>query len=278
MRPSLLLEPPFPALPQPHAADATGEASRAIVGRFKPAIVTLDVIIKTSAGGGSSDTELEVAGFVIDPTGLVVTTNTAIDPIGTFGQGSDDDSVRKMTTKVTSAKILTQDGEEIPVKVVLRDTDKNIAFLRPLTPVKAPMAFVDLKTAAKGQIGDPVYLLSRLTQVGNRSTQVNPFRVVSVLEKPRLLYVMDALGISFIGSAAFSESGQPLGLVTARVVASSKRRTFNSSENVLPVIVPADDLLEAAAQAPQVKDVKDTDPAPVKKACYRARKARPRAG
>ena len=242
------------------AADMTGEVVRSLIARHKPAVVTLDVILKITSGQGSGDTELEVAGFVIDPSGLVVTTNTAIDPVGAMAQAGSDEN-GKMTSKVSSAKILTPDGDEVPCKVVLRDTDKNLAFLRPIAPLKSPMPFIDLKTAAKAQIGDNVYFMSRLAQVGNRATQVNALRLISVLEKPRLLYVPESGATAFIGSAAFGESGQPLGLVTARV-GSSKRRTFNGGENFLAVIVPADDLLEAAAQAPQVKDVKDSDPTP----------------
>jgi hypothetical protein len=252
-------------------ADSVGDTIRTVLARHRGAAVTLAVVIKTSGTGfGSGDnTEVEVAGVVIDPSGLVVTTNIAIDPAATFA-GVDREGAGQMTTRVISARILAPDGsgEDIPARVVLRDSDRNLAFLRPIVPPKTPLPFVDLKTAGKAQTGDQAILLSRFGPVGNRATQANVARVVSVLERPRTVYLLEGGGIQAVGNIAFNEQGQPLGLVTVRVGAGSRRRTFGGGgDNVLPVVVPADDVLEEAAQAPAASTIREADaPAPKKPA------------
>ena len=60
----------------------------------------------------------------------------------------------------------------------------------------------------------------------------------------------------------FNEQGEPLGLLSFRVAAGSG----GSSTDALMVVVPAEDILEIGAQAPQVKDVKDEVVAPAKPA------------
>ena len=183
------------------AADAAGDTMRVVASKYKGAAVTLAVVIRTSGTGlGNVDnTEVEVSGVVIDPSGLVVTTNTAIDPASTFA-GMDSELAGKMTTKVISARILVPNGDDIPAKVVLRDSDRNLAFLRPIAAPKSPLPFVDLKAAGKAQIGDPVFLLSRTGPVGNRSPQTTMIRIVSVLERPRTVYLLDTLGLQGIGN------------------------------------------------------------------------------
>ena len=61
---------------------------------------------------------------------------------------------------------------------------------------------------------------------------------------------------------AFNEQGEPLGLLSFRVAAGAS----GGSSDALMVVVPAEDILEIGAQAPQVKDVKDEVVAPAKPA------------
>lgn len=249
-----------PSLVAPaRAADPPAETIRMLVSKYKPATVTLSVVIRTAMQQGPRDTEVEIPGFVLDASGLIVTTNTAIDPASTLSGNSDDSE--RMTTKVASIRILPSVGLPIPAKVVLRDTDRNLAFIRPATPSATPFVAIDFKAAGKAQIGDPVFIMGRMGPVANRATDVKMDRIVSVIEKPRTLYVASALSASSLGNVVFNEQGEPLGIVTLRV-SQSQRRTFNGNDNYLPVIVTAEDVLEVGAQAPQAKDVKDTPELP----------------
>lgn len=277
-----------PLVARPVLADPPGDVIRTILESHRDATITLVVVVRTNAGSGSSeDTELEIPGLIIDGSGLVVTTNTAIDPMSTLaGMSGMSEGMDRITTKVVNARLLNGEGEEIPMKVVLRDSDRNIAFLRPITAPKQAMPFVDLKKAHQARIGDLVFFMSRMGPVANRAPQVNLNRVISVVERPRIFYVPDVTATALLGNAAFSETGEPLGIVTLRVNPSGKRRSFfSSNDSMIAVILPGDDIMEAAAQAPQVKDVKDTPlppapnkPAPAKPGTKPAPKPAPKAG
>lgn len=250
-------------MPRPAQADPPAEAARSVVVKNKSAVVTLSIVVKFSGGdfGGDSNSDLEATGFVVDPTGLIVTTNMAIDPASSMATlGGSDMGGARFTTKVVNLKIITSTGEEMPGKVVLRDTDKNLAFIRPVTAPAAPMPFIDLKTATKAQIGDPVFVLGRLSKSANRGPDLKMERVIGVVERPRTLYVLDSDLMQSIGTAIFNEAGAPLGILTMRI-SPGRRRSFSVQDSFMAVVVPGEDVMEVGAQAPQAKDIKGVDAA-----------------
>lgn len=244
-------------------ADAIGDTARGIVTKNKGTVVQFNVVVKIGGSGEERNIKREVKGVVIDATGLIVTTNWAIDPTSVLANMGGGEAMSKITSKVVSVQILTPEGDEIPAKVVLRDTDRNLAFLRPLTPPAAPMPFINLKSAGKAQIGDAIYIFGRMGKSGNRGAEVSYTRISGIVERPRLQYVLQSLsdGNDF-GAMAFNEQGEPLGLLSFRVAAGAS----GGSSDALMVVVPAEDILEIGAQAPQVKDVKDEVVAPAKPA------------
>jgi len=233
-------------------ADPQGQMLRALSAKYKPSLVTLSLIVKLSAGGYEDQSELEASGFLLDSSGLVVTTNSAIDPAAAFAGGSEGMGA-SMSSRVVGVKILATDGQEIPAKVVLRDKDKNLAFVRPLKAPVKKLSGVNFQNSATAQIGEPIYFLGRLGKTGGRAVEAKSSRIVSVLDKPRRMYVLDAFAYLYVGNLAFNEKGQPLGLLTQRLPIGKARL----SERSLPIIIPARDVWEVARQAPQAKDVKD---------------------
>src|SRR5688500_3432293 len=229
------------------SADAIGDTARTVMAKNKGAVVQFSVVVKIGGGavGEEQNAEQEAKGVVIDPSGLIVTTNFAIDPTSVFANMGGGDAMSKITSKVVSIRILTPEGEEIPAKVVLRDTDRNLAFLRPLTPPASPMPFVDLKTGGKAQVGDVVFIYGRMGKSGNRGAEVNYSRVSGIVERPRLQYVIQPLsGSSDFGAMAFNEQGSPLGLLSFRVAPGKRGGFGGSSSDALMVVVPTDDIAE----------------------------------
>lgn len=237
-------------------ADPSAQLQRALAAKYKPSLVTLSLVVKLSSGGYEDQSEMEASGFLLDASGLVVTTNTAIDPAAAYAGGSEGMGA-SMSSRVVGVKIVTTDGQEIAAKVVLRDKDKNLAFVRPLKKPAKALTGVNFQTSASAQLGDPVYLLGRLGKTGGRALEIKAERIVSVLDKPRRMYVLDAYSYLYVGNLAFNEKGQPLGLLTQRLPLGKARL----SERSLPVIIPARDVWEVARQAPQAKDVKEAKPA-----------------
>ena len=53
------------------------------------------------------------------------------------------------------------------------------------------MPFANLASGTSALAGDPVYLVGRLGKAGNRSAYAQPSRIITVLDKPRLLFVLE---------------------------------------------------------------------------------------
>jgi hypothetical protein len=235
-------------------ADEAGHHLRVLSQKYAPSTVTVAIII--SRGDTGDQVEIEAEGVVIDASGLIATTNTAIDPTSMRGDSEG------FVTNVTGAKILLPNGQEIPVRLVLRDKDRNLAFLRPLRPLKLP--FLPFATA-KGSAaqGDTVTLLGRLGKAGGRIPSVETPRLLAVMKRPRTLYVLPSTYLSRLGEVAFNESGQLIGLVSMRVLP-SRRASFNQTDQYIAAVVPAADVWAVALQAPQLK--KGDENAPVRPA------------
>lgn len=225
-------------------ADAPAQMIRALTARHGGAVVTLSLVVKLSSGGYEDQSEMEAVGTLLDASGLVVTTNSAVDPMAAYAD--DSDGATAMTSRVVGVKILTAAGMELPAKVVLRDKDLNLAFVRPLKKPAIKLTGVNFAAATRAQIGDPVFLLGRQGKTGSRSLEARCERVVSVLEKPRRFYVLQGANAASEGNVAFNESGQPLGLLTLRNPVGKARY----SDRQIPVILPAHDVWEIARQAP----------------------------
>lgn len=226
-------------------ADQTGALMRGLVAKHGNGVVTISMVVQGS--DASDQRELEASGVIIDPSGLIATTNTAIDPNSLMAMMLGGDSGG---SNVVSAKILLPQGGEVPAKVVLRDKDRNLAFLRTQKPLPKPVTFLDFKTSrATAQLGDPVYLMGRLGRAASRKPSIRELRISAALTKPRVLYAIPN-DFSLLGQAAFNEQGQLLGLVSMRAIR-SRSSSFNDSDQTLTSVVPASDVWEIAAQAPK---------------------------
>jgi len=245
---------------QPGRCDAQAEMVRAIANKYKSSLVTLKLVVKTDTGYGNSQSEMEADGILISSNGLVVTTNTAIDPMSVYASAMDEEDGGGMSSAVTSIKILTAAGVELPAKVVLRDKDSNMAFVRPVKAPAKPLPAITFTGSTPGtaRMGDPVYVLGRLGKAGGRNAEVKQVRIVSTIEKPRLRYVLDPYTYIYPGNIVFNEQGKPLGMLSMRV-GRGGRSGSKPSDGFLSVVIPAADVWEVALQAPQAKDVRGTD-------------------
>lgn len=233
------------------AADEAA-AGRQVAQKWSDAVVKVQVVIKMtmSAGGESEKREekTETVGTVIDPSGLTVLSLMSMNPgevLGDLGSG--------MNTEVSDVKIRLSDGTEVPGKIVLRDKDLDLAFVRPSVKPDHPWDFIDLKQNGKVDVLDQVVTIGRLGKVANRATAVELHRVQSVLEKPRKFYVID-------GVAMAEDVGGPVGTLDGKIVGISLMRLAPGglasrsrvvSDIVMGVVLPAEDIITVAVQAPE---------------------------
>lgn len=244
----------------PCSADTSGQAGRDIAAKWQSAVITLQVVTKVKANFYGEDSTKEVkeetTGVVVDPSGLIVTSLSATNPSEMYMQamGGDAGDKMKMTSEVTSVKILQQDGVEIPAGIVLRDKDLDLAFVRPIAKPANPMPCVDLTKATKPALLDEVATLDRMGVVANRTLSVVLDRIQAIMEKPRTFYIPSASQSNIpLGAPVFSLQGDIVGVMLLRVKpkGGSSGSYSAMANSLLPVILPAADIAEAAKQAPE---------------------------
>ncbi len=240
-------------------ADEITDKGRDIFKKQQKAVVTVQVVqkISLSAGGNAAEpreAKQDITGTVMDASGLTVLALSAADPTETLRRVYDPSRV-KIESEITDVKILLDDGTEIPSEIVLRDKDLDLAFIRPKAPPAAPMAAVDFAKASPVQVLDTVITLNRLGRAAGRAHAASVERISAVVQKPRTFYVPDStMTATGLGSPAFALDGQIVGVIVMRTIAASAAGMNNfRSDSATSIILPAEDILKAAKQAPEAK-------------------------
>lgn len=244
---------------------------------YDEAVVLVKVIL-SSTGDGSGDRTIpgESCGTVIAPDGLVAVPLFVIDPtqLAKRMAGPMGDAL-PLNTQVKEIKLTFGKRPEVPATVVLRDSDLNLALLRPLKKLETPVKFIDLaKAETEVEALTPVITMTRLGNVGGREVALLPGTIQATVSKPRKFFV-PAGSFAGFGLPAFTGEGKLLGITMLQISLGGLNDlqsgifSLNMSHmGILPIILPAAQLKELADQAPQkaepLKAPAET-PAPAKK-------------
>lgn len=232
------------------------ETARKVIAEKGDAVITLEVVlnVKYSYGGNQQEQENkdETFGLVIAEDGLVVTSLSAVDPGATYermmGQRTEEMSY---TSTLKSIKYIMPDNEEIEATVVLRDRDLDLAFLRPRQKQEQPFTAVNLAEHADAEIMAPIFGVARMGKTAKRTVIGMTGEVQGMVEKPRKFYLPNSAIVSAgAGVPVFTAEGKLLGVVLLHVLPGAAQDDTNSNP-VIPVVIPAVDIQEVAAQAPQ---------------------------
>lgn len=242
-------------LAAPFASAADGplkEKALALATAHKESVLFLSAVVEVevTAGEGQSKKEerkLETLGTVISADGLMVLPLSTLDVAASIDgrmvngpQGPVKLSAKSTTKEV---KILMQDGSEVAAKVAFKDPDLDLAFVR---PEKADgVKFIPVNTADHAPLAllDDVIILGRLGKDLNREPVVVTNEIISLVSKPR---TFAKVGGQSLGMPVFNKDGKFLGIGINRFSPKG-----DSDQGPMPqnVVLPALDLLEAAAQA-----------------------------
>lgn len=239
--------------------------AREIVEAHKDAIVTVKVVTTTryvylGRESHKQENKAEVSGTMIDGSGLTVLSNFATDPYSGFDgfsfESSGDKVEFKPETTINELKIVLVDGTELPAQFVLKDKDLDLAFVRPREKPAQALPFLKLTPpAAEPAVLDETVAIGRLGREVNRASCVDTGKIMALVKKPRIFYVTDA---NYPGCPVFNIKGETLGISVYR---QNPVRTQNSFGGSTQVILPAEDVLEAAKQAATAKPI-EAKPAP----------------
>jgi S1-C subfamily serine protease len=252
------------SLPAALNAGQFEESGRNIVGRHEKSVVAVKLTVKESMNweGQSSrkqDAILDVTGTCIDPSGLTVVSLRTIDRtemMGSFGMGGEDGFKSRFESEISDAVIILPGTQtEIPAKVVLRDKDLDLAFLRPSQKTAKPFDFINLSEAVQLKMLDQFFILDRMPKEEGRAPVIVVSRVGAVLEKPRKFYVSaDLMASMTLGSPAFNSDGKAVGLVVYKISPGGRKKEAGMPKGPIPGVIPAADILDVAKQVPAEKN------------------------
>ncbi len=216
-------------------------AARAIVDKRSAAVVMVQATIKMRAPSGgrenARDLPMQVNGTVLEPSGLTVMSLSALEPgsaVAGRGRGGE------ISSEAIDLRIRTADDREVPARVVLRDPDLDLVFLRPVDPLPAPMTAVDGAAAAPALL-DMVVIVQRTPESLGWKTFASFAYVQMLMEKPQPYYLVGppASVAGGLGFPIFDVKGGFVG-VMARL---------GGSRAAVAAVVPAEDIREIAKQA-----------------------------
>ncbi len=242
------------AAPLAHASTGpVKEKALALFASNKDSIVQLSATVEIEFTAGENPTKkeerkLEVIGTVIHKDGLIVVPLSTLDVAAAMdgrtvktAQGSIKLSAKSSTKEV---KIIMPDGTETPAKVVFKDADLDLAFVRPESAEGVTFTPVDLANSAPLALQDDVIVLGRMGKDLNREPLVMTTEIIAMITKPR---TFGRIGAPCIGLPVFNADGKFVGLGINRF--SAKSDESDQGPSAANVILPAADLIESAAQA-----------------------------
>ncbi len=254
MKSRLLLIAALAVTPFTQAAEGPlKEKALALFEAHKNSVLFLSAVVELEVTAGENppkkeERKLEMVGTVIGADGLIVVPLSTLDVASALDgrtvngpQGPMKLSAKGNTKEV---KILMPDGSEVEAKVAFKDTDLDLAFVRPEKPEGVKLTPVDTANNAPMNLLDDVIVLSRLGKDLNREPVVVTNEIISLVTKPRMF---GKIGAQALGLPVFNKDGKFVGFGINRF--GPKGDSDNQAPMPQNVILSAVDLLESAAQA-----------------------------
>jgi len=207
------------------------DKARKLLEQYKSSlvVVTAKGVLKATTTGEplpDRDQQRRTLGVTIGDDGLIIVSNTAIDPsVGLQGQqaqmGEKVVEIKTAATTFSGVEISYGDTSTLPGKIVRQDLEADVAFIMPdkeeAKKVNKVFDKVDLSQfAATAQAADTVVGLSRASAVYGYMPILVMGRITGVFKGERTFFITDA-GTSQ-GIPVFTLDGKPVGVTVVRIV------------------------------------------------------------
>jgi S1-C subfamily serine protease len=249
--------------PVSRAGEDVETAGRAVFDKYADSVVTVALTFQIQMSLGTrnqaSEGAVEVLATVMNDKGLLAVSNSAID-VAAQVRAQISSQVPAGTefnvdTTIKSAMIIMPDGADVPAKVVLQDSDLDIAFLQPESPDEQGAETSSVKfTAVPAKGGekapkleplDNIIVLGRTDESLNRIATVNVGQIETAIRRPRLIY---RANVSGLGQPVFNGKGELLGMFLRQ----------SSGEGAGAIIIrPIQDVRKGAKQIEETAPAKE---------------------
>lgn len=231
------------------APEPVASAGKAIVKRHADVIVGVELVATVRMKQGDREAppreqRVEVNGTVISPSGLTVTSLSAVDPQTMFEamRAGGNTRIELVSVDFKEVKLRLANGEEVPARFVLKDADLDLAFMAPEADAGGrQFAHVALEQAADGAVLGTYFSLGRAPKSLQRVPLVRVSEVTGVVEKPRRFFLMTDQST---GTPTFDPEGRILGVTV---------QNFANGRPTGMVVLPAADIADMAKQAAAVQ-------------------------
>lgn len=229
------------------------EALKALYEEKGEAVVVLEVVtdLKYTFQGQQFDQErkLESPGVIVDSDGLLVTALSNIDPSKQSEAFMGADA--EMSVTVKSVTYIMDDNSEVEARVVLRDPDLDLAFIRPLDKPEETLTHISLADSGDAEVFDELYALDRAGRIARRTLLGRSGTLSGLIERPRKIYLPSGGVVTRnIGTPVFTSEGKLLGITATYTFPGGAAALGDSDQPYINVIIPAEDVAEVAEQAP----------------------------
>ncbi len=159
----------------------------------------------------------------------------------------------------TNLKVLIgEDTEGIDARLVARDSELDLAWVKIKEPGTRKFAYVDMAGSKEGAVGERMIGIRRMGKYFDRQAVVCESLIGGVTKKPRRLYVPMQILASDLGLPLFAEDGKVLGVRVVQMPTDAdadegaggmSTQASTVQEVRAGLILPAADVVEATRRA-----------------------------
>lgn len=214
-----------------------------------PALVTVKYVLKVEDEESVDESEEELTGVMIDPSGIVMCSSASLAApklLEAYG-------VRASAARIKV--LIGEKDEELDAKIVARDQELDLAWLRIKAAAGRKFDAIDLSKSVKARPGDRLLTITRLDKYFERAAVVHEGPLAGVLRKPRDLYAVSSGMDGETGLPVFNLEGSLVGVFVLQMP--DREDSEGDPDGLLDAvdvfILPADAVEKATKRAMQAE-------------------------
>lgn len=180
-------------------------------------LVTVKFVLKVKmsgmmAGMGDQESENEITGVMIDPTGLVLVSNSQLGGFTSIIKRFMPMGGGVSATTTDMRVLIGDDTEGRDAELLARDTELDLAWVKIKEPGGATFVHVDFSRGAVPELGQRIVAVRRMGKYFSRTAVVVEGRIGGITTKPRDLYVPTGEIMGALGLPIYLPDGKPVGI------------------------------------------------------------------